>query len=69
MTSFCFCAKTHLFVFPGEGTNEQDPVKCSGVGCQNHLYRWYVMLGVLSVFVTLLHYYIYIYKHIHYFNV
>lgn len=41
--------KTCLFL--GEGTNEQDPVKCSGVGCENLLHRWYVV-EVISVCVT-----------------
>ena len=44
----------HTCLFLGEGTNEQDPVKCSGVGCENSLHRWYV--EVVEVMSVLLHY-------------
>lgn len=47
---FCYLSNTHLFL--GEVTNKQDPVKCSGVGCENPLHRWYVV-EVISVFATI----------------
>lgn len=48
-----FTVLIDIYLFLEEGTNEQDPVKCFGVGCENPLHRWYV-----SIFSSYINYHL-----------
>lgn len=50
-----------LYLFLGEGTNEQDSLKCFGVGCENPLHRWCVAL-IFSYVTSLFKFFFYLYS-------